>query len=248
MTSVEPTIVLIHGAWADASSWVRVIGPLQQAGHDVVAPPNPLRGLKIDAPRVRAYLDTIEGPVVLVGHSYGGFVVTNAAFGAPNVRALVYVDAFMPDEGQVAGSLVGAESVLVSALGDPTSAFKLVAIPGAPANVVDTYLLPHVVAQSFANDLPRDESAVIHATQRPASIATIGEPSGPPAWRDTPAWAVIGTLDRIIAPESQRAMATRAGARVTEVAASHVSMLSRPDVVVGVIEEALRAVAQPQAV
>jgi pimeloyl-ACP methyl ester carboxylesterase len=239
MGGSKPTIVLVHGAWADASSWTKVIERLQAAGHEVVAPPNTLRGIAADAATVRAYLDTVDGPVVLVAHSYGGFVITNAATGAANVKALVYVDAFIPDEGQPAAALVGADSVLTPALTNPTSVFKLVPIPGAPANVVDTYLLPDVVAASFANDVTPKEAGVIAATQRPASIASVAEPSGPPAWKDIPAWAIIGLQDKIIPPAAQRAMAEHAGARITEVDASHVSMVSRPDVVVDVIEQAL---------
>jgi pimeloyl-ACP methyl ester carboxylesterase len=244
----KPTIVLVHGSWADGSSWAKVIQRLQAAGHEVVAPPNTLRGPAADAAVVRSYLDTIDGPVVLVGHSYGGFVITNAATGAANVRALVYVDAFMPDEGQPAAALAGEDSVVTPALSNPTSVFKLVPIPGAPPDVVDTYLLPNVVVESFANDLPPEDAALIAATQRPASFATVAEPSGPPAWKQIPAWAVIGTVDRIITPTAQRSMAGHAGARVTEVDASHVSMVSRPDVVVAVIEQALREIREPQPV
>jgi pimeloyl-ACP methyl ester carboxylesterase len=246
VTQTKPTIVLVHGAWADGSSWTKVIQRLQAAGHEVVALPNTLRGVSADAAVIRTYLDAIDGPVVLVAHSYGGFVITNAATGASNVKALVYVDAFIPDEGQPAAALAGQESALTQALTNPTSTFKVVPIPGAPANVVDTYLLPQVVTGSFAQDVSAEEAALIHATQRPASFAAIAEPSGPPAWKDIPAWAIIGTQDRIIAPDSQRAMAKNAGARVTEIDASHVSMISHPQIVVEVIEEALREVGQLQ--
>jgi pimeloyl-ACP methyl ester carboxylesterase len=239
MGGTKPTIVLVHGAWADASSWTKVIERLQAAGHDVAAPPNTLRSVAADAATVRAFTDSIDGPVVLVGHSYGGFVITNAATGSANVKALVYVDAFMPDAGQPAAALAGPDSVLMPALTNPTSLFKVVPIPGAPANAVDTYLLPKVVADSFANDLSPKEAALIAATQRPAAIAAVTEPSGPPAWKDIPAWAIIGKQDRIIPATAQRAMAEHAGARITEVDASHVSMVSHPDVVVKVIEEAL---------
>jgi pimeloyl-ACP methyl ester carboxylesterase len=245
---MKPTIVLVHGAWADGSSWTRVIEQLQAAGHEVVAPPNTLRGVAADAEVIRNFIDAIDGPVILVAHSYGGFVTTNAATGAANVKALVYVDAFIPDEGQPAGALAGPDSAITPALANPTSVFKVVSIPGAPPNVVDTYLLPEVVRESFANDLPPDEAALIAATQRPASIATVAEPSGPPAWKDIPAWAIVGTRDRIIPRASQRAMAEHAGARITEVDASHVSMVSHPDVVVSVIQQAMSAVGAPQGV
>jgi len=241
-----PTIVLVHGAWADASSWTAVIQRLQAAGHEVVALPNTLRGPKADAAIIRNYLDTIDGPVVLVAHSYGGFVITNAATGAQNVKALVYVDAFIPDEGQPAVALTGSGSSLVAALTNPTAVFKLVPIPGAPPEAPDTYLLSSTVREHFAQDVPAEEQGVIHATQRPASFAGLAEPSGPPAWKDIPAWAIIGRQDRIIDPVSLRAMAEHAGARITEIDASHVSMISHPDVVVEVIGQALREVGELQ--
>jgi pimeloyl-ACP methyl ester carboxylesterase len=241
----EPTIVLVHGAWADASSWTGVIQRLQRDGHTVAAIPNTLRGVSADAAVVRSYLDTIDGPVVLVAHSYGGFVITNAATGSQNVKALVYIDAFIPDEGQPAAALVGPESALAPALADPSTIFKTVPIPGAPPNVVDTYLLPRVVAESFAQDLSPEDQGVVYATQRPASFAGLAEPSGPPAWRDIPATALIGTQDRIIPPSSLRAMAEHAGAEIREIDASHVSMVSHPDVVAELIEEVTRRVAGP---
>ena len=241
-----PTIVLVHGAWADASSWTGVIRLLQAAGHDVVALPNTLRGVAADAAVIRNYLDAIDGPVVLVAHSYGGFVITNAATGAQNVKALVYVDAFIPDEGQPAVALTGAASALASAGTNPTSLFKLVPIPGAPPEVVDTYLLPSTVTDSFAQDVSPEDAALIHVTQRPASFAGLAEPSGPPAWKDIPSWAIIGRQDRIIDPVSLRAMAEHAGAKITEIDASHVAMVSHPDAVVEVIEQALREVGELQ--
>jgi pimeloyl-ACP methyl ester carboxylesterase len=242
----SPTIVLVHGAWADASSWTPVIQRLHAAGHDVVALPNTLRGPKADAAIIRNYLDSTDGPVVLVAHSYGGFVITNAATGAKNVRALVYVDAFIPDEGQPAVALTGQGSSLVAALTNPTSVFKLVPIPGAPPEAPDTYLLPSTVREYFAQDVSADEQVVIHATQRPASFAGLAEPSGPPAWKDIPAWALIGKQDRIIDPVSLRAMAEHAGAKITEIDASHVSMISHPDAVIEVIQQALDAVGELQ--
>ena len=244
--ATTPTIVLVHGAWADASSWTAVIRRLQASGHEVVALPNTLRGPKADAAIVRNYLDTIDGPVILVAHSYGGFVITNAATGSQNVKALVYVDAFIPDEGQPAAALTGQGSALIPALTNPTSVFKLVPIPGAPPEAPDTYLLPDVVAESFAQDVSAEDAAVIHATQRPGSFAGLAEPSGPPAWKGIPAWAIIGKQDKIIDPVSLRAMAENAGARITEIDASHVSMISHPDVVVEVIEQALSEVGELQ--
>lgn len=242
MDDRNPTIVLVHGSWADASSWTQVIERLQREGFTVTAPPNNLRGTGVDAAYVRAYLETLAGPIVLVGHSYGGVVITNAAKGLPNVEALVYVDAFLPDEGQPAGPLVGAESALAEAATDPESLFKLVPYPGAPEGVFDTYLLPHVVANSFANDATPEQAAVIAATQRPASLLIVSEPSGAPAWKDIRAWAVIGRQDRIITPDAQRQMAEHANAEITEVDASHISMVTRPDAIVDVIRTAASGV------
>jgi pimeloyl-ACP methyl ester carboxylesterase len=244
MNDSRPTIVLVHGAWADASSWTGVIERLQREGFTVTAPPNNLRGPSADAAYVRAYLETLSGPIVLVGHSYGGVVITNAATGNPNVKALVYVDAFIPDEGQPVAALTGAESALATAATDPTSLFKLAPYPGAPAGVFDTYLLPEVVANSFANDVTPEQAALITATQRPASLIAVAEPSGAPAWKDIPAWAVIGTQDKIITPGAQRQMAEHANAEIIEVDASHVSMVSKPDAIVDVIRTAASSVGQ----
>ena len=245
MEDTKPTIVLVHGDWADASSWMRVIERLQRDGFTVTAPPNNLRGPAADSAYLRAYLETLPGSIVLVAHSYGGFVITNAATGLPNVKALVYVDAFIPDEGQLLGPLPGEDSALAAAATDPTSLFKLAPYPGAPEGVLDTYLLAEVVASSFASDLSAEEQAVITAIQRPASLAQFGDPSGPPAWKDIPAWAVIGTRDRIITPQAQRQMAEHAGAEITEVDSSHVSMISNPDVIVDVIRKAVSRIAEP---
>ena len=231
----KPTIVLVHGAWADASSWAPVASRLLADGYHVVAPPNTLRGPAKDAGVVRAVLESIEGPIVLVGHSYGGVVITNAATGNPNVKALVYVCAFIPDEGQPVAAIVGAESALAAALSNPAAVFKIVPFPGAAEGDVDTYLLPEAVGQSFAQDLSAEDQGIIAATQRPAAFASVAEPSGAPAWKDIASYALIGTNDRIIPPSAQRAMAAHAGAEVTEIEASHVAMLSQPDAVANLI-------------
>ena len=241
-TGSGPTIVLVHGAWADGSSWLAQVIRLQREGYSAVALPNTQRGLSKDSAVVRSYLDTIGAPVVLVGHSYGGAVITNAATGSANVRALVYVDAIIPDEGQVIAQLVGPNSALAASTTDPTSVFKLVPAPDAPERAPDAYLLPEVVRTSFANDLTAEQQGAIHATQRPASLAALADTSGPPAWRGIPSWALIGTQDRIIPPPEQRAMATNANAEIVEVDASHVSMISKPDDVTDLILTAIAAV------
>jgi pimeloyl-ACP methyl ester carboxylesterase len=236
------TIVFVHGAWADASSWTAEIKRLQRDGYTVAAIPNTLRGPSADAAVVRDYLSTLTGPVILVAHSYGGFVITNAATGNDNVKALIYVDAFIPDEGQTAGQLAGPDSAVAVAVSNPTAFLKLVPYPGAPEGIVDTYLLPQSVHEHFANDLPADEADVISATQRPASLAALGEPSGPPAWKQIRSWALIGTNDHIIPPAEQRKMAQNAGAEISEFDASHVGLISQPDVVSDLIEKVAREV------
>src|SRR2546421_8653690 len=148
----KPSIVLIHGAWADGSSWSRVIGILQQQGYKVYAPANPLRGLTSDAAYIASFLQSISGPIILVGHSYGGAVITNAATGNPNVKALVYIDAFAPAQGETVLSLAGADSALAV---DPTTVFDFVPYPGGPAGDVDLYLKHDTFVTSFASGLPR---------------------------------------------------------------------------------------------
>jgi pimeloyl-ACP methyl ester carboxylesterase len=236
--------VLEHGAWADASSWYAVIKRLQRDGYTVYAPPNPLQGLPYDSATLADFLKTISGPIVLVAHSYGGMVITNAATGNPNVKALVYVDAYIPAQGDTAFGLTGAQpgSCLASA-----NAFMAVPYPGAPANDFDTYLkagpdLPYPgFAQCFANGLPAREAAVLAATQRPIAYSAGSDPSGVPAWLTIPSWSVIGTADRVIPPAEQMFMSKRAGAHITEVDAGHLSLISDPGAVTRVIIAAATA-------
>ena len=234
----KPTIVLVHGDWADASSWDGVSERLIRKGYQVVAPPNPLRGPSSDAAYLASYLRTIDGPIVLVAHSYGGFVITNAATGNPNVKALVYVDAFIPDLGQTAGELA------VGSCLDPATAFD--AVPG-PDSVIDLYLRHERngsypgYQECFANGVPRKKAALLEAGQRPAALDEFGDPSGPPAWATIPSWSLIGTADREITPAQQRIMSTRAGARISTVNTGHLSLVIRPDVVTDIITTAVRA-------
>ena len=146
---------------------------------------------------------------MLVGHSYGGAVITNAATGNENVKALVYVDAFLPDEGETLGELLGTPPGSC-VLGPPTEIFDLRPIPGAPPEVVDAYIKQSLFPSCFANDLPAKQAAVLAATQRPISTLTLAQPSGPPAWADIPSWALVGTVDRVILPATQLFMAERA--------------------------------------
>jgi pimeloyl-ACP methyl ester carboxylesterase len=233
----KPTIVLEHGAWADASSWDQVILRLQKDGFTVYAPPNPLRGVSYDSTYLKDFLSTIPGPIVLVGHSYGGFVITNAATGDPNVKALVYVDAFIPAQGDTLLGLTSAQPG--SCLGG--NAFNFVPYPGGPAGDVDTYIKPSLVPSCFASGLPPSQAAVIAATQRPLAASALQEPSGPPAWKTIPSWDVIGTADKVLPPAEQLFMAKRAGAHITKVNAGHLSMIADPGVVAQVIEQAAQA-------
>ena len=236
--SAKPVIVLEHGAWADASSWSSVISRLQRRGFTVYAPPNPLRGLPQDSAYLHDFLTqnaALAGqPVVLVGHSYGGAVITNAAVGDPEVKALVYVDAFIPDQGDTIGKLASG-----SCLG-PDS-FNPVPYPGGPSGDADLYIKPSVVPGCFATGLPASQAAVIAATQRPLAASAFNEPSGPPAWKTIPSWAVIGTADQVIPPAQLTFMAQRAGAHITDVNAGHLSLISRANVVTRVILKAVQA-------
>jgi len=233
----KPTIVLEHGAWADASSWDKVIRQLQEDGFTVYAPPNPLRGVTYDSTYLTDFLSTIPGPIVLVGHSYGGFVITNAATGNANVKALVYVDAFIPDQGETLLDLVSAQPG--SCLGgNPADVFNFAPYPGGPTGDVDIYIKPSLVPACFANGLPPSQAAVIAATQRPLAASVLGEPSGSPAWKTIPSWAVIGTADKVLPPAEQKFMAQRAGAHITDVNAGHLSMIADPETVAQVIEQA----------
>jgi pimeloyl-ACP methyl ester carboxylesterase len=235
----RPTIVLVHGDWADASSWNAVIEPLQDRGFTVVAPPNTLRGPSQDAPYLASYLQTIPGPIVLVAHSYGGFVITNAATGNPNVEALVYIDSFAPDDGETALDLVGGTTSCVLADG----AFKVVPISGG----LDLYLNWEAslryggFLECFANGVDEETAALLAATQRPAAAAQFDDPSGPPAWASIPSWALLGTQDNVIPPTLQEEMYERAGADVTTVKAGHLSLITRPNAVVRVILAAVEA-------
>jgi pimeloyl-ACP methyl ester carboxylesterase len=239
----KPTIVLEHGAWADASSWDAVIQRLQQAGYTVDAPPNPLRGLSYDSTYLADYLKTITGPIVLVGHSYGGAVITNAATGNPNVKALVYVDAFIPAQGETLLQLINAQPGSCLA-GDPANIFTTVPYPGGPSGDFDLYLktapdLPYPgFAACFANGLPAGEAAVLAATQRPLAFSAASAPSGTPAWQTIPSWSVIGTADHVIPPAEQLIMSKRAGSHITEIDAGHLSLISDPAAVTRVITEA----------
>jgi pimeloyl-ACP methyl ester carboxylesterase len=237
-TTDMATVVLVHGAFADASSWNGVIERLQAKGVQVTAPANPLRGITADSDYLGAVLAQVEGPVLAVGHSYGGAVITNAATHADNVVGLVYVAAFAPDEGEMLGAVEAGskDSVLNSALVPRT-------YPTADGGSATEFSIdPAKARDAFAGDLSDQQAALIAATQRPVAEAAFGEPNGPPAWKHLPSWAVVATGDRAAGTDVVRSMAERAGAKITEVEGSHVIMISQPDAVTNVILQALAAV------
>jgi pimeloyl-ACP methyl ester carboxylesterase len=239
MSEATPTVVLVHGAFADASSWNGVIERLQAEGVPVIASANPLRGIAHDSAYTAAVFKQIEGPVLAVGHSYGGAVITNAATDAKNVVGLVYVAAFAPEEGETLGAAEAGskDSVLNSALVPrqyPTA-------DGGSAT--EFYIDPAKARDAFAGDLSDQQAALIAATQRPVAEAAFSEPNGPPAWKHLPSWAVLATGDKAAGTDVVRSMAERAGATITEVDGSHVIMLSQPQAVAEVILEAVAAVA-----
>ena len=236
--AAKPTIVLVHGSWADASSWNRVTERLQDDGYTVRAIPNNLRSVAGDAASVRAFLQTLTGPVVLVGHSYGGFVITNAATGLPNVKALVYINAFAPDTGETPFQLVGPDSALSA---DPATVFDLVPPTLPPTPTTDVYLKRSTVFTSFATGLSTHDKDLVFATQRPGALGALNEPSATPAWKTIPSWSAIGTEDQIIPASAQRAMSKRAGATITEYDAGHLGLMSDPKTVTKVIEQAARS-------
>jgi pimeloyl-ACP methyl ester carboxylesterase len=233
----KPTIVLVHGAWADTSSWDGVIQRLQADGYTVYAPPDPLQGLPYDSAYLADFLDTISGPIVLVGHSYGGAVITNAATGDPQVKALVYVDAFAPAQGQT------LEQLLASSPGSCAVPANLTVVPypGAPAGVGEAYINQSVFPSCMADGLPAAQARVLAVTQLPIATIALTQPTGVPAWQTIPSWAVVGTADHAIPLALQLAMARTAHARITEVDAPHLSMISDPGTVTNVILQAVRA-------
>jgi len=238
-TAARPTVVLVHGAFADASSWTGVVERLQARGVQVTAPANPLRGISSDSAYIASALNQIPGPVLVVGHSYGGAVITNAATTAKNVVGLVYVAAFAPDEGERLIEIEGAskDSVLTTAL------VQLQYPTGEGAQTAVEFAIdPAKFHDAFAADLPAAQTAVMAVTQRPIAELAFSEPSGAPAWKTVPAWAVVATGDKAAGSDVVRSMAQRAGATITEVEGSHVIMISQPQAVTDVILTALAAV------
>lgn len=234
-----PRIVLVHGAFADASSWSGVVRNLQDAGYDVTAPPNPLRGLGPDSAYLAGYLKTIEGSVVLVGHSYGGEVITNAAEGLDHVRALVYVAAIAPDVEESANDVLG----LFPGNDLPSALAPVPYVPQTGGEGTDLFIRPDAFRPVFAADVEPATAAVLAAVQRPVEAASLSDASAGAAWKDIPSWYLVATQDRAIPAEAQRYMARRIGAFTVEVDGSHAVAVSRPDEVADLIVTAAKAVA-----
>ena len=233
------TVVLVHGAFADAGSWAPVTQRLVAAGVPVRAVVNPLRGVAVDAAYVASAISQIPGPVLAVGHSYGGAIITNAVPHTTNVVGLVYVAAFAPDEGEVLAEIVAksADSVLTTAV--QPSQYPTGADGGTATELI---IDPARFRAVFTADLPQLESDVYALSQRPIAAAAFEERNGPAAWKDLPVWAAVGTADYAAGSDVVRQMAERAGATITEIEGSHVIMISRPDQVTAVILDALKAV------
>ncbi|MEU6604390.1 alpha/beta hydrolase [Streptomyces shenzhenensis] len=238
-TTSKPTVVLVHGAFADASGWNSVAKNLQDDGYTVVAPANPLRGLPQDAAYVAGVLKSISGPLVVVGHSYGGAVITQAAAGNPQVKALVYIAAMMPDQGENLGELAAKfpDSDLQPAL-RPVPCTNADGTGGA-----DLYLDPAAFRAVFAADLPSSRTALMAAEQRPVSADAFGDTATAAAWRTVPTWALVATQDRTLGARLERFEARRAGAHTVEINSSHVAMISHPGAVTGLVEKAAASTA-----
>lgn len=231
--STKPTIVLVHGALADSSSWDGVISKLQTDGYTVVAAANPLRSLNSDTEYVSGIVKNVKGPVVLVGHSYGGSIITNAATGSDNVKALVYVAAYAPEAGENAFDLTGKfpGSILPGALAAPIA---------LPDGAHDLYVQQDKFRSTFAADVPAKQARLMAATQRPVTDVALKGASAAPAWKSIPSWFVYGSADKVIPPAVHAFMAQRAVAKdiVVVDGASHAVMVSHPSVVANLVEKA----------
>jgi pimeloyl-ACP methyl ester carboxylesterase len=228
---VQPNIVLVHGAWADGSCWSAVIERLQADGYNVVAPQFPESSLTADVARLREVLHRQDGPTVVVGHSYGGQIVTALGADAPNVAGLVYIAAFGLDQGESIGAMLGQ--------GPPTPALAHLDIDAQGF----AWLPEEDFVKHFASDVDPVRARVMHAVQQPVAAAAFQDVMGVPAWKSQPTWFLVATADEAIPPDAERQFAVRMGATTIEVASSHVAMVSHPDEVTQLIETAAKAVA-----
>jgi pimeloyl-ACP methyl ester carboxylesterase len=238
--SAAVTVVLVHGAFADAAGWAGVMERLIAADVPVRAIVNPLRGVAVDAAYVASVIRQIPGPVLAVGHSYGGAAITNAVPQTDNVVGLVYVAAFAPDEGEKLGDIVAksTDSILTTAL----QAYQYPTGGGSSETATELIIDPTRFREVFTADLPQLQSDLLALSQRPIAAAAFGEVNGPAAWKSLPAWAAVGTADRAAGSDVVRAMAERAHADITEIDGSHVIMISQPEAVTAVITKALDSV------
>ena len=224
--TTPPNIVLVHGLWADGSSWSKVIPTLQKAGHRVIAVQLAAHSLADDVATVKRAIDLVGGPTILVAHSFGGFVITQAAYNNQNVTGLVYVSAFAPDEGESAVNFVPVESLPPGLLVVDSGGFA--------------YLNPQMFPQAFAQDVNRTEAETLAVVQKPAHQSLFTEKSGPPAWKQLPTWFVVSENDRIIPPDAERMFAQRMNATTISLNSSHASLVSHPNEVAQLILDAAR--------
>jgi pimeloyl-ACP methyl ester carboxylesterase len=238
-SSESPTVALVHGAFADGGSFAAVTELLLEAGVKVQALVNPLRGLAVDSAYVASAISQIPGPVLAVGHSYGGAVITNAATNTPNVVGLVFIAGFAPDENEIIGETEGTSRD--SALG-PALVRTQYPTGSGDETATELYVNPTAFYEVFARDLPEEQAAVFGASQRPVAAAAFDEKSGVPAWKTLPSWAVVATGDKAAGSDVILAMAKRANAEILEIDGSHVIMISQPRAVTDVILKALKSV------
>jgi pimeloyl-ACP methyl ester carboxylesterase len=226
MATNATNIVLVHGVWADGSSWNKIIPILENAGHRVIAVQLPLNSLADDVATVKRAIDLVGGPVTLVGHSYGGFVITNAGYNNQNVTGLVYVSAFGPDEGESTANFVDVSKLPPGLLVFDSGGFA--------------YINPEMFHQAFVQDANATEAKIMAVVQKPAHQSILTEPSGPPAWKQLPTWFEVSESDRIIPPDAQRQFAQRMNATTISLNSSHASLVTHPDEIAQLILNATK--------
>lgn len=239
MSNTKPTIVIVHGAFADASSWNEVIERLQKQEYNVIAPPNPLRGVRTDSAYLASFLDQIDGPVLLVAHSYGGAVASNAAANVSNVVGLVYVAALIPEEGERLADVQSKVSIL-----NPLLIERQYSTGSDGQSAPEYFIDPAHFRKAYAADVPETRTKLMAAEQRPIAGGAFADSSGPVAWKSLPSWAIVATDDVGAGTDIIRSMAKRAGSKITELGGSHAIMISQADAVAGVILEAAKSVSR----